>query len=179
LDGLTILDPNAIANPCGLIAKYRFNDTFSLFETKTGYQIPIDETNIALPKDKQHKFNIPEDKMDSSWLDLMDEHVMVWFQMESFPDFTKLWGHTNMTLEAGKNYTLTVENKWINVTQFEGRKYLYLSEVNRFGGKDDTFGVVLLIMTAVIVLIMFIFIVLYFVKIRGQDIYSTQNLSWD
>jgi hypothetical protein len=117
--------------------------------------------------------------MDSSWLDLRDEHVMVWFQMESFPAFTKLWGHTNMTFEAGKNYTLTVENNWINVTQFEGRKYLYLSEVNRFGGKDDTFGVVLLIMTAVIVLIMFIFIVLYFVKIRGQDIYSTQNLSWD
>ena len=46
LDG-TVLSPNSVAYPCGLIAKYFFNDTFALTSTQNGTQIAIDETNIA------------------------------------------------------------------------------------------------------------------------------------
>ena len=35
LDG-TVLNPNSVAYPCGLIAKYFFNDTFSLASTQNG-----------------------------------------------------------------------------------------------------------------------------------------------
>ena len=35
-----------------------------------------------------------------------------------------------------------------------------------------------LIMAGVVVLIMFVFVVLYFVKLRGVDLYSTEGLKW-
>lgn len=43
----TVLRTDDIAYPCGLIAKYFFNDTYTLAETASGARIPIDETNIA------------------------------------------------------------------------------------------------------------------------------------
>ena len=59
LDG-SIAPPNAIAVPCGLMAKYVFNDTFKLYKknddgTKTF--IDIDSNNIAWLSDVQVKFN--------------------------------------------------------------------------------------------------------------------------
>jgi archaellum component FlaF (FlaF/FlaG flagellin family) len=58
-----VLDPNSIALPCGLIAKYRFNDTFKITLANNGSQrIHIDENNIALEADRKHKFNTATDK---------------------------------------------------------------------------------------------------------------------
>ena len=47
-----------VAFPCGLIAKYFFNDTYQLINN-TGNIIPIDETNIAHAVDKNYKFKMP------------------------------------------------------------------------------------------------------------------------
>ena len=62
--------------------------------------------------------------------------------------------------------------------QFNGKKYVYLSEVNEFGGTNNFLGIAFLAMAAVVVVIMFVFIILYFVRLRGVDIYSTDNLEW-
>lgn len=59
-------------------------------------RLPIDETNIALAVDKDKKFRPFNASL--SWLNTSNEHVMVWYQMESFPSFIKLWGHVNGTL---------------------------------------------------------------------------------
>lgn len=62
----TLLDPQAAAFPCGLVAKSFFNDTFSLYkETESGElgdDIPIDDGDIAWESDVKHKFK----NMDSS-----------------------------------------------------------------------------------------------------------------
>ena len=74
-------------------------------------RVPIDETNIALKADREYKFA----KLDPSkaWLDTTNEHVMVWYQMESFPEFNKLWGHLhNVTLYANVTYRLEIENRF-------------------------------------------------------------------
>lgn len=92
----TVLPSTNIAYPCGLIAKYFFNDTFQLAEKVSGNQVPIDETNIAQSVDRNYKFQLPNGVSNPNsiaWLNLTNEHVMVWFQMESFPTFIKLWGH--------------------------------------------------------------------------------------
>jgi hypothetical protein len=50
-----------VANPCGLIAKYMFDDTFKLYEGNvTMTRIEINETNIAHSVDKKYKFKKPE-----------------------------------------------------------------------------------------------------------------------
>jgi hypothetical protein len=97
-------------------------------------RLPIDETGIALKADRESKFR--RLNPSKAWLDTSDEHVMVWYQMESFPNFNKLWGHLhNVTLYAGVTYRVEIENRF-EVAKFDGKKYLYISEVNTFGGKS-------------------------------------------
>eukprot|EP00828_Plagiopyla_frontata_P048286 TRINITY_DN9204_c0_g1_i1.p2 TRINITY_DN9204_c0_g1~~TRINITY_DN9204_c0_g1_i1.p2 ORF type:complete len:158 (+),score=17.70 TRINITY_DN9204_c0_g1_i1:154-627(+) len=61
--GKTKLSPDAPANPCGLIAKSLFNDTYSL-QDSSGQNIAISEDNIAWPGDKS-RFKRP-----SNWKDI-------------------------------------------------------------------------------------------------------------
>ncbi len=86
--------------------------------------------------------------------------------MESFPTFIKLWGHIWQTLNAGTTYTIVIDNKF-EVSQFDGKKYIYLSEVNSLGGTNTFLGIAFLIMAGIVVLILIIFVVLYFTKIHG------------
>lgn len=65
-DGVTELDPDAPAHPCGLVAKSLFNDTYHLFDFKPeageneGQSIPIDAEEIAWESDVKYKFkNLP------------------------------------------------------------------------------------------------------------------------
>lgn len=97
--------------------------------------------------------------------------------METFSSFIKLWGHIDTTLTAGTNYTFVVSNNY-DVSSFSGEKYIYLSEVNSFGGTNVFLGIVFLVFAGVVVLIMMIFSVLYFVRIRGKNLYSTENMKW-
>lgn len=69
-----------VAYPCGLIGKYFFNDTYSL-ASSDGKRITIDETNIAHSVDRNYKFKKPTINNPDSvmWLDITNEHVMVWY----------------------------------------------------------------------------------------------------
>lgn len=80
LDGTTLRNDD-VAFPCGLIAKYFFNDTYKLAVTTTGTQVLIDETNIAHSVDKDYKFKFPDaaNALSTSWLNITNEHVMVWY----------------------------------------------------------------------------------------------------
>ena len=55
--------------------------------TEGGDQITIDESDIAHGIDKSFKFQRADNSKTSQWLDPEDEHLMVWFQMESFSNF--------------------------------------------------------------------------------------------
>ncbi len=87
-DGSTSLASTAVANPCGLIAKYVFTDRYNLTDTD-GNQIAIDETNIAHSVDIDFKFKAPEKAGEIQWYDVTDgkikflnfgiEHLMVWY----------------------------------------------------------------------------------------------------
>ena len=97
--------------------------------------------------------------------------------METFPQFIKLWGHISETLYAGNNYTIIIQNNY-DVSGFNGQKSIYLTEVNTLGGTNKFLGIAFLAMAGVVVLIMFIFSILYCVRLKGTDIYSTENLQW-
>jgi hypothetical protein len=57
-DGTTLMGSD-VANPCGLIGRYIFNDIFALYQGNSS--ISIDETNIAHTVDIKYKFKSPPD----------------------------------------------------------------------------------------------------------------------
>lgn len=97
--------------------------------------------------------------------------------MESFPTFIKLWGHIWTTLSAGTTYTVVINNRF-QVDYFNGKKYIYISTVNSLGGTNTFLGIAFLVMAGVVVVIMIVFVVLYFLKIHGQDLYAPEKVKW-
>ena len=127
----TVLDPEGVAHPCGLIAKSFFNDTFVLKKGDSD-EIVIKEEGIAWSIDKKKFKNSPN--RDKQWIDVESERFMVWMRPASLPDFRKPWGIIDKDLEKG-NYVLTVTNNY-QVKSFDGEKYFILSTVNALGGKN-------------------------------------------
>lgn len=130
-DGITILDPNAPAIPCGIIAATLFNDTFALTDAENN-NVPLDSTQIAWPTDVNDKFN--NYNLSQQWLDMEDPHFIVWMRTAGFSNFRKLWASINQSLPAG-NVTFTITNNY-PVSGFDGNKGLVLSTVSGFGGKN-------------------------------------------
>ena len=67
VDDLNSLAKDTPLNPCGILPKYVFTDSFSLFLKSTtendteDVRIAIDETNIASTYDREEKFKKSED----------------------------------------------------------------------------------------------------------------------
>ena len=102
------LDPNGIAYPCGLVAKSYFRDEFVLYHNNS-HLIPINETNIANTDDIKYMFKNREDWKTTQWIDMENEHFMVWMSMMPFNEFKKKWGRIDSTLQPGM-YNLTIFN---------------------------------------------------------------------
>ena len=118
VDKVTVLNPDAPAIPCGLVAKSVFTDRYTL--QLNGNKIDINETDISWESDRLWKFkNVDEDKDKDSnkwktiqWLDMRDgkhitfikiyiEHFIVWMRTAGLPNFRKLWGRIDKGLEPG------------------------------------------------------------------------------
>ncbi len=102
------LDQYDIASPCGLIAKSFFNDEFKLVDS-SGKTIFINETGIANEFDREHMYKRSANYEETQWIDVENEHFMVWMRMETFPSFRKIWGKIDTDLPAG-NYKLSIAN---------------------------------------------------------------------
>jgi hypothetical protein len=176
----TTLKNGDVAFPCGLIAKYFFNDTYVMTDMDSKVRVEIDEKNIAHKIDREEKFKLPQgvkNPLEKAWLDISNEHVMVWFQTERFRTFIKLWGHIWTTLKAGTKYSIQISNKF-DVSTFDGKKYILLSEVGPLGGTSQLLGIGFLASAAVVVLMSLVFIVMYFTHVHGQDLYSLDKAVW-
>jgi hypothetical protein len=117
----TPLAGNSTAIPCGLAAKYYFRgklfifiilDKFSL--SINNQNIIINETGIANTYQKNLLFKNLDDYNKTQWLDIEDEHFMVWMQMESFSEFMKIWGKINIDLNKGI-YNISIDNGKNNI----------------------------------------------------------------
>ena len=70
------LNPLDVAVPCGLIAKSFFRDS----------EIEINQNDIIWEVDKKIKFdNLTEDKKKKQWINLTDEHFIVWMRLFHSP----------------------------------------------------------------------------------------------
>ena len=156
------MNQDADANPCGLPAKYYFDDQFVLKEGAT--EITIDQTKISHSIDRNSVFKRPDDFMNIQHEDTGDEHFMVWYQTDAFPNFIKLWGRLDEDLKEGTTYSMEITDNFV-YENFDIKKYIYFSESNGFGGNNVTFGVLYLVSG----LIFFILaMVMIFLEIRDK-----------
>ena len=132
----TSLSPNDVAIPCGLMAKTFFNDTFAF--SINGTELSVNETGIAFAKDRDlFKKNY---NMGKQWMDLTNEHFIVWMRPSGLPNPKKLWGRIDQDLESGTQIDVVINNNY-NVDFYEGKKKIILSNANKFGGKNKVLGI--------------------------------------
>eukprot|EP00358_Blepharisma_japonicum_P001361 CAMPEP_0202946684 /NCGR_PEP_ID=MMETSP1395-20130829/9821_1 /ASSEMBLY_ACC=CAM_ASM_000871 /TAXON_ID=5961 /ORGANISM="Blepharisma japonicum, Strain Stock R1072" /LENGTH=218 /DNA_ID=CAMNT_0049647427 /DNA_START=285 /DNA_END=938 /DNA_ORIENTATION=+ len=135
-----ILDSESVANPCGLVAKSFFNDTYALYNSSSG-QIAIREYGIALESDFETFIN--SDNYETvQWIDKEDEHFINWMKIAAMRKFWKLWGVVDQDIKAGQ-YFVDITNNY-DVSKWEGEKAVVLSTVNALGAKNFFLGSVFL-----------------------------------
>lgn len=159
------LPQSAPANPCGLYARAFFNDTYSLSSINDG-RIIINETNIAWPTDKEFRFKSPLNAERIQWINVTDEHFMVWMRPAATNNFRKLWGRIEADLQPG-NYSLIITNNY-DVSYFQGSKKFVISTTSIFGGKNSFLGTLYIVMGAVCLLSAALFAIAYSNKILEE-----------
>jgi hypothetical protein len=169
-DGKTELPEDAVANPCGLIAKSFFNDTYTLSDGVNS--VPINETGIAWEADKNIKFKAPVNAAQIQWIDTTNEHFIVWMRPAGLPNFKKLWGriqtfNNGEILPAG-NYVFKVKNMY-PVDKFNGEKLFVLSTVNSFGGKNSFLGISYLVVGSLCIIMAIVFLIGYKIHNKKKD----------
>lgn len=151
--------PTEPANPCGLIAKSKFNDTFVLLDPN-GVKVDINSTGIAWQADKDLKYKKPANSSLVQWTDVTDEHFMVWMRPAGLPNFRKLWGRIQTRNLTTGTYTLKINNIY-PVYKFNGEKYFVLSTVNAFGGKNQFLGIAYIVVGVICILMAIAFFIGY------------------
>ena len=154
-----------LAVPCGLIAKSFFNDKFTNWKIN-GKQFTPNENDIAWKADKELKYK-NTNNLEKQWINMTDEHFIVWMRPAGLPNFRKLWGRIEEEIKANSNVEVTIEDNF-NVTSFNGKKYLILSTVNAFGGKNSFLGISYIVLGGISIILAVVFII-------GYNIHSKKN----
>ena len=161
ISGKPLIDDD-LAIPCGLIAKSYFNDNFTNWIYINGFNEEVhfspNEKDIAWKADKELKYkNIDPDRQ---WIDMEDEHFIVWMRPAGLPNFRKLWGRIEMDFEENTDVKVTITDRF-DVTSFNGEKYLILSTVNAFGGKNSFLGISYIVLGGISIILAVVFIIGY------------------
>ena len=162
-----------VAWPCGVIAKYLFNDKFNWIadtEGKGKFNVTIDDSNIAHSVDIDHKFKRNEAVYLRSgyWTDIEDPHLMVWYQMETLADFWKLYGSVDGIMRADHIYKIQIIDNF-DSESIGNKKFIVLSELSTFGGKNEWLAYHFGIAAILILFILIFFFIMYFAKLHKRN----------
>jgi len=154
----TPLNESAIAIPCGLMARSYFNDNFKKWELN-GEEIEVNQENISRKSDRKIFKNVD---LKNQWTDIENEHFIVWMRPSPLPNFRKLWGRIEKPIKANSILKVEVENNY-NVTKLfstpDAKKYLIISTVNSFGGKNTILSIGCLILGGICIILGVIFFI--------------------
>ena len=141
-----------------------FNDTYKVYNgsVSASNQLNISETNIAWESDVKYKFKNAENWQDIQWMDVENEHFIVWMRTAGLPNFRKLWGRIEGDLMPG-NYTLWINNIY-DVSAYDGSKYFVLSTTNALGGKNYFLAICYIVVGALCIIFALIFCIAFIRK---------------
>lgn len=169
-------DSSKIFNPCGLIARSLFNDTFLLF--KNGAPVNLRKNGIAWDSDKNKKFKNPP--IDAAGIrtvpNFEDEDFIVWMRTAGLPDFKKLYRIIDVDLEANANYTVQVRS-YFPVESFSGKKHVVLSTTTWIGGKNPFLGYAYIVVGAICFVLGIVFGIKH--KVAPRKLGDTKYLEWN
>lgn len=154
------LVPDDIAIPCGLIAKSFFTDKYVLYDAKpdlpTANKKKIVSDDIAWKSDVEFKFKNQEgDWRSKQWIDIEDQHFIVWMRTAGLPNFRKLYGNVKDGLEAG-TYWLRITNSY-DVSAFSGSKTFVMSTTNILGGQNYFLAIAYMVVGCLCLILALIF----------------------
>ena len=156
--------------PCGFIAKFAFTDSFNhIKSTDSSFSVRIDDSDIAHSVDIDKRFLVNEDvrKEGAYWRNVEDEHLMVWYQMESLKDFRKLYGKIDGTLKKGKEYVVSLQNNYA-ADMIDNQKHLVFVETGTFGGKNYVLAYFFAVGAAISFMVILFFCIGYIAFIQGR-----------
>ena len=149
-------DQDEVAFPCGIKAKSFFNDRFLDWKI-SGNSIKITTENIAYKKDIEDYSKVEYDE-DKHWLNISDEHFMIWMRNNPFENPRKLYGKIEENdITSGSKVEITIENKYY----YNFEKYIILSTRNVFGGKNSFLGICYIVFGGLCLISAIIFINAY------------------
>ena len=158
--------------PCGVIPKYIFTDEFLEIKDIDGqhFHVTINDANIAHEIDTDSKFKRNKEAWDNGryWIDVEDQHLMVWYQMETKADFYKLYGSVDGTMRADHTYQIKIIDRF-NAQEIGNKKYIVLSELSTFGGTNQWLAYHFGLAAVLILCILIFFFVMYFVKLHKRN----------
>jgi hypothetical protein len=84
------------------------------------------------------KFKLNEQVAYSNgyWTNPVDEHLIVWYQMETLNDFSKLYGRLNGTLKGGLSYRIKIKFNY-QTDALDTDKFIIFSENGQFGSDSE------------------------------------------
>ena len=165
------MSENGVLNPCGLIARSMFNDTFQV-KNSLGDIITIDEGLIASDVDRKVNFKNSKNSEQVQWINKENEHFMIWMNMELFPNFLKKWGRIEQNIPEGE-YTLNVTVNW-GKKEWEVKKYFVLAKGNDFG-RDKFFGYILIAGVAAEIIV----IIVVSLSCLSKKQFNPEEMKWD
>ena len=130
----------------------------------------VGTSGVAHEVDRAVKFLSNQDALANGryWTNGTDEALMVWYQTESVPDFIKLYGRIEGTLRANIEYTVQIEDNFDSAS-IGTNKFLYLTEVGKFGGKNFWLCYLFGGAAALLFVVLMAFFVCYFLKLHRRN----------
>ena len=141
IDSKKILNPNDVSIPCGIYAKSYQNVkslNIDLTSQKTNKTLKLNEKNITWESDREMKFNNTLNNLEKQWVDMTNEHFIVWMKPSGYSTFRKLFGY--IELDNGLYY---INCKCDNCSLI---KNIIVTNLNFLGGKNIELGIVYIIL---------------------------------